>query len=268
MKRFYIIGLVIIVLIIVIVFSFATVSKNKMNLDSVFSGPTSSNTSNLAINSLNGMVTTATPSKYQGNYLDWEEVIPEAKILIDNYDVIKSELNTVLQDYDNIPEFDKIDDHQGNLANSDHKKWKTFIFKFYDDYNDVNCKKCPETAKLLKKLPLDLAMFSIMEKGKVLIPHRGPWRGLLRLHLGLEIPEGATITVDGQDYQWKEKELVLFDDTYIHSVKNPNGRRVVLFMDIKRNHIPYIFHRISNLAGKQYFNKVNKKIESSSSKNL
>ena len=32
-------------------------------------------------------------------------------------------------------------------------------------------------------------MFSILEPGKHLPPHRGPYNGVLRLHLGLIVPE-------------------------------------------------------------------------------
>ena len=251
---------------IILVLVFAVTWKRHADLDSITTGVTGNAVSNLVVNALNGAVSASIPEKYNKNFLDWKEIVPEAQSLIDNFDTIKSELNEVLKDYDNIPEFDKIDEKQHNFINNDNKKWKTYVFKFYDDYNEENCKKCPETAKLLKKLPLDLAMFSIMEKGKVLIPHRGPWRGLLRLHLGLDVPQGATITVDGEKYEWKEKELVLFDDTFEHSVVNPTGRRVVLFMDLKRTHIPNTFHKIAMLAGKDYFNKVNKKVEQNSTK--
>jgi len=267
MKRFIISGIVLVIIIVVIlVVVFATVWRNNSNYDSIFEGPTDSKLSNLAINSLNGAVTYSIPEKYQKNYLAWKDIVPEAQILIDNFDDIKREVEDIMKDYDSIPEFDKIDDKQDRLANSDNKKWKTFMFKFYDEYNEENCNKCPKTSKLLKKLPLDLAMFSIMEKGKVLVPHQGPWRGLLRMHLGIDVPDGAKITVDNEDYYWKEKELILFDDTFTHSVENPNGRRVVLFMDLKRKHIPDTFHKIAMMAGKDYFNKVNMNIEKNSTK--
>ena len=268
MRRFIIIGVVILVIVVALIVFFAIKWRNSSNYDSIFEGPTDSKLSNVVINSLNGSISYSIPDKYRGNFLDWKDVIPEAQILIDNFDDIKSEVAEIMKDYDNIPEFDKIDDKQDRLANSDNKKWKTFMFKFYDDYNEENCKKCPKTSELLKKLPLDLAMFSIMEKGKVLVPHRGPWRGLLRMHLGIDIPEGAKIKVNDEDYYWKEKEIVLFDDTFTHSVENPNGKRVVLFMDLKRTHIPSFFHNIAKLAGKDYFNKVNMNIEKNSTKVL
>lgn len=267
MKRMIIFGIVtVIVIIVIMVLVFAVKWKNSSNYNSIFDGPTDSNLSNLVINTLNGAVMYSIPEPYQNNFLDWKVVVPEAQILIDNFDTIKAEVAEIMKDYDNIPEFDKIDDKQDRLSNSDNKKWKTFMFKFYDEYNEDNCKKCPKTAELLKQLPLDLAMFSIMEKGKVLVPHRGPWKGLLRMHLGIDIPEGAKITVDDEDYFWKEKEIVLFDDTFTHSVENPNGRRVVLFMDLKRTHIPQMFHSIAMAAGKDYFNKVNMNIEKISTK--
>ena len=258
----------VVIIIIIMILIFAVNWRNNSNYDSIFDGPTDNKFSNLAINAINGAVSYSIPEKYQNNFLDWKEVIPEAQILIDNFDDIKAEVAEVMKDYDNIPEFDKIDDKQDRLANSDNKKWKTFMFKFYDEYNEENCKKCPKTSELLKQLPLDLAMFSIMEKGKVLVPHQGPWRGLLRMHLGIDIPEGARITVDDEDYYWKEKEIVLFDDTFTHSVENPNGRRVVLFMDLKRTHISSAFHKIAMMAGKDYFNKVNMNIEKNSTQGL
>ena len=50
------------------------------------------------------------------------------------------------------------------------------------------------------------------------------------------IPEGECyILVNGERYDWKEREDVLFDDTYKHEVWNKtDGRRVVLFLDVLR----------------------------------
>ena len=101
----------------------------------------------------------------------------------------------------------------------------------------------------------------ILEEDKNIPPHRGPWKGLLRLHLAIDIPSEAFITIDDKDYRWEEGELFLFDDTYIHSVKNPKAKKIVLFMDIKRDHIPSIFHNILNILGDDYFHKVNQGIE-------
>ena len=42
-------------------------------------------------------------------------------------------------------------------------------------------------------------MFSVMKPGTIVYPHRGPYRGSLRVHLGLECPsmeEGCYIKID------------------------------------------------------------------------
>ena len=50
-----------------------------------------------------------------------------------------------------------------------------------------NIRRCPDTWRLVQKIPgLKTAMFSIFEPGKHLPPHRGPYNGVLRLHLGAD----------------------------------------------------------------------------------
>jgi aspartyl/asparaginyl beta-hydroxylase (cupin superfamily) len=47
-----------------------------------------------------------------------------------------------------------------------------------------------QTWRIVQKTPgLKTAMFSIFEPGKRLPPHRGRYNGVLRLHLGLRVPE-------------------------------------------------------------------------------
>ena len=78
-------------------------------------------------------------------------------------------------------------------------------------------------------------MFSILEPGKHLPPHRGPYNGVLRLHLGLIVPEPREqlgIRVENQVYRWQEGEAVIFDDAYEHEAWNKTPQtRVVLFVD-------------------------------------
>jgi aspartyl/asparaginyl beta-hydroxylase (cupin superfamily) len=51
----------------------------------------------------------------------------------------------------------------------------------------------------------------------------------------------AYIVCGGEKYIWKEKEGVMFDDMYLHYVKNDtNMTRVVLYLDIKRQSHPVI----------------------------
>ena len=81
-------------------------------------------------------------------------------------------------------------------------------------------------------------MFSILEPGKHLPPHRGPYNGVLRLHLGLIVPEPREqlgIRVDNEIYRWREGEAVIFDDAYEHEAWNGTPHtRVVLFVDFRK----------------------------------
>jgi beta-hydroxylase len=82
------------------------------------------------------------------------------------------------------------------------------------------------------------ALFSILLPGARLPPHRGPWKGFLRYHLGLMVPAASDqcgIAVDGQLAHWQEGKSLLFDDTYEHRVWNDTlETRVVLFLDVVR----------------------------------
>lgn len=79
--------------------------------------------------------------------------------------------------------------------------------------------------------------FSRLAPGTVIDPHYGYDAGVLRLHLGLECPGGATITVGQETRRWEEGEVLLFDDTQRHSARNDGDReRLILLVDIKTGH--------------------------------
>ncbi len=85
---------------------------------------------------------------------------------------------------------------------------------------------------------LTTAFFSILSPHKHIGEHRGPWRGVLRYHLALRVPEPAAqagISVGGQVAHWEEGRSLLFDDGYEHFAWNDtDGVRVVLFVDVIR----------------------------------
>ena len=85
---------------------------------------------------------------------------------------------------------------------------------------------------------LTTAFFSILSPHKHIGEHRGPWRGVLRYHLALRVPEPAAqagISVGGQVAHWEEGRSLLFDDSYEHYAWNDtDGVRVVLFVDVIR----------------------------------
>jgi aspartyl/asparaginyl beta-hydroxylase (cupin superfamily) len=170
-------------------------------------------------------------------YVSVEEEFPEGKLLKDNWNVIRDELDIVLKHVENIPKFHEVDNLQRFISDKDDKAWRTFIIKGFNEWLDHNCQQVPKTTELLKQIPrVSMAMFSILEGGKHIPPHIGFFKSVLRYHLGLIIPEGECyILVNGEKYSWKEGDHVLFDDTYKHEVWNKtDGRRVVLFIDVLR----------------------------------
>ena len=100
-----------------------------------------------------------------------------------------------------------------------------------------NCASCPETVKVLEKIPdLTTAGFSILEPGTHIKPHEGFTKMVLRCHLGVSVPEPETcvLKVDGVEGHWREGKCLIFDDTLTHEAWNRGTKpRVVLLLDFK-----------------------------------
>ena len=150
---------------------------------------------------------------------------------------IRTELDAVLEDQADLPNFQDISVDQATMTTDD--RWKTFFLYGYGFAAEANIARCPQTAKLCRQIPgMKTAFFSILAPGKHLPPHRGPYKGVMRYHLGLLIPEPAEqcgIRVDTQTRHWAEGRSMIFDDTYEHEAWNDtDGTRVVLFVDFVR----------------------------------
>jgi aspartyl/asparaginyl beta-hydroxylase (cupin superfamily) len=150
---------------------------------------------------------------------------------------IRAELDGVLAYRDDLPNFQDISIDQASITDDDG--WKTYFFFAYGFRSAANCARCPRTAALLEAIPgLTTAFFSILAPTKEIPAHRGPWRGVLRYHLALKVPEPAAasgITVGGETAHWVEGRSLLFDDGYEHRAWNgTDGVRVVLFADVIR----------------------------------
>ena len=82
------------------------------------------------------------------------------------------------------------------------------------------------------------AMFSILSPRKHILDHRGPYKGVLRYHLGLIVPQrraACRIRVGEDVRHWEQGKSMVFDDTYNHEVWNDTDEtRVVLFVDVLR----------------------------------
>ena len=137
---------------------------------------------------------------------------------------------------DDLPAFHEINADATDIRNDD---WKSFFLYGFGKRSDANCRRCPRTAELIERVPgMTTAFFSILLPGARLPPHTGPWKGFIRYHLGLIVPEPVDkcgIVVGGQSARWAEGRSLMFDDTYEHHVWNDtSGTRVVLFLDVVR----------------------------------
>ena len=128
--------------------------------------------------------------------------------------------------------------------------WNVLGLYAFGKKREDNCRLCPLTNDLLEGFPSGpptTAAFSILEPGTNILPHYGYAEyssRILRCHLGLEVPCPANAQGVGDEcclkvgedlYSWKEGELVVFDDSYIHQAWNHyRSRRVVLLLDFPR----------------------------------
>ena len=116
--------------------------------------------------------------------------------------------------------------------------WKRFYLKWYGEPLPSAHTLCPQTVTLLETIPsVKAAMFALLPPGGKLNPHRDPFAGSLRYHLGLITPnsDDCLIFVDGQPYSWRDGEDIVFDETFVHWAENKTDQtRVILFCDVER----------------------------------
>ena len=86
---------------------------------------------------------------------------------------------------DELPNFHDIATDVKSISTD--RGWKTFFLMGFGTPSERNIALCPKTWAAVQNIPgLKTAMFSIFEPGKHLAPHRGPYNGVLRLHLGID----------------------------------------------------------------------------------
>lgn len=154
-----------------------------------------------------------------------------------NWSTIRSELDSVLARRSELPNVQDITVDARAITKD--AGWKIFLLVAYGIKSVPNIELCPETWRIVQGIPgLKTAMFSIFEPGKRLPPHRGPYNGVLRLHLGLLVPRhggNLGIRIGSETRNWEEGRVLIFDDAYEHEAWNETGEpRVVLFVDFEK----------------------------------
>lgn len=163
------------------------------------------------------------------------ENFPWAKEIEAEYLKIKEEASALIPSLNSITNFDSVLKNQRALYQGE--RWKSYFLVAGGEKVIQHQKQCPETSRLLEKIPgIINAFYSILRPGIEIPPHRGPYAGIMRYHLGLVIPEGDLgIMVDRKTYRWREGEGVFFDDSFEHEAWNrTQGLRIILFVDFIR----------------------------------
>lgn len=159
----------------------------------------------------------------------------ELEPLQQNWQVIRAEAEA-LRDMQKIKAAEQNDDAGFNSFFKNG--WKRFYLKWYDASHPSAAQLCPQTYALLKAIPsVKAAMFAELPPGGKLNPHRDPFAGSLRYHLGLATPndDRCFIDVDGERHSWRDGQGVVFDETYLHWAENASDKdRLILFCDIER----------------------------------
>ncbi|WP_395680062.1 aspartyl/asparaginyl beta-hydroxylase domain-containing protein [Dokdonella sp.] len=160
---------------------------------------------------------------------------PQLDALKDRWQVIRDEASHLF-DEGYIRAAEKNND--ASFSSFFKEGWKRFYLKWYGDPLPSAHALCPKTVALLAKIPeVKAAMFALLPPGAKLNPHRDPFAGSLRYHLGLITPNDDTcrIFVDGEEHSWRDGKDVVFDETYVHWAENrTNQTRVILFCDVER----------------------------------
>ena len=176
-------------------------------------------------------------SLVQGHEIIDSAALPWVAELEANWQTIRRELENVLAVRSELPNMQDLSPVQYNVTQD--KVWKVFAFRAYGARIEGNCRSCPETARLIDAIPeVEVAFFSVLEPGAHLAAHKGSYKGLIRAHLGLIVPEPRSrvrMQVGRETVFWEEGRCVVFDDTYRHEIWNDtNGVRVVLLIDVPR----------------------------------
>jgi aspartate beta-hydroxylase len=187
---------------------------------------------------LNGYLGLHMDRPQRPTFFEIAETCPALDVVTKAYTAIRKEFDQLLAEGLTLPQYHEVDSGERAISNTTPKRWNVFVRECLGYKVELIRQRCPETCRALANVPnMIQAFFSILDPGKSVPEHEGPYLGYLRYHLGLRVPKDnpPKIVVNGQDYVWKEGEAVLFDDSWSHEVINSsNELRAVLIVDVRR----------------------------------
>lgn len=140
------------------------------------------------------------------------------------------------EDFVRIHKGDRIENYLGGAR----AKWEAFFFYRHGVRHDTNHLRCPVTSGVIEAIELcrigghaPEICFSVLTPSTHILPHHGVTNVRSVMHLPLVVPKDCALNlVDRGEHSWREGELVMFDDTFLHEAWNRSGEiRVILLMD-------------------------------------
>jgi aspartyl/asparaginyl beta-hydroxylase (cupin superfamily) len=126
------------------------------------------------------------------------------------------------------------------MASAQPGMWKLFLFAHMGGQVQSSIQKCPRTYEIVSGLsdycgdyPWCDALFSLHTPGTRLMPHCSIDNLRIRIHLGIDIPEGSEIRVDQETRRWQAGKCMVFDESFEHETWNETQQnRLVLIVDV------------------------------------
>lgn len=175
----------------------------------------------------------------------WWEIHNDICNLFDVNSVAKH-FPEIVKEYENVSKSDI-----GWVMNSvPSGEWRAFHLINQGRLIDSNNRMCPNTMLfiygikgLMDRNVFGNVLFSVLAPGTETEEHCGPTNIRLRLHIGLQVPEGlCELTVNKTPKQWQTGQCLLFDDSFLHSARynqkhGCSESRAILMIDLWHPHI-------------------------------
>lgn len=187
--------------------------------------------------------------------LDIASNFPGAGKFISRWTAIRDEALVLSRSMARIPRLHDVMQEQADISAADEIDWRIFVLKAYGAEIPRNMACCPILCAVLRDSPEVLsATISFLAPGKHVPRHSGPFRGIMRFHLGLSMPRaadgrpGSVLMVEDSEYRIDDGAGLLWDDTYPHEVWNDTNQvRIALLLDVWRPGMPADMRLLSHL---------------------
>jgi aspartyl/asparaginyl beta-hydroxylase (cupin superfamily) len=183
------------------------------------------------------------PGLPQIQYFDTAD-LPWVAIVEAATDAIRTELRAMLVDgLEGFRPYIRSEEHQPRYNPLlDNKDWSALFLCENGCRFEEALARCPKTWEAVQAAPQawierssPTIMYSLLRAGARIPAHRGVNNTRLTCHLPLIVPPGCGFRVGNEVREWREGQVLIFDDSIEHEAWNESGEdRVVLIFDIER----------------------------------